>query len=96
VAEPFLEHLGVFARRHQQRGVGVSQIIQANGRQLGPLEQWLEVAVDDVLRVEEPARFIREDQALIFVQLSNLQPPLSLPDSVLLEAGRVPTAPSSG
>jgi hypothetical protein len=31
VAEPFLHDLGVLARRHEQRGVGVAQIVKPEG-----------------------------------------------------------------
>jgi hypothetical protein len=66
VAEPFLDDLGVFAGSHQQRGVAVPQIIEPDSRQLGPLEQRLKVPVDDVLRVEQPAELVGEDQPLVW------------------------------
>ena len=85
MAEPLLYDFRMLASRHEQRGVAVPQVIKPDGRQSGALKYRLEVAVHDILRVEQPAGLIGEDQVLIPVQLAQLQLPLSLPYPVMLE-----------
>jgi hypothetical protein len=82
VAEQLTDDLGVDAEPKQQRRRAVAQILEAEARQAGPVEQRGRTTGQEVPRVERSPHGVREDEILIVPGCAKLATLLVLPDAM--------------
>jgi len=86
VAQPFLDHPGVFARRQKDGGVAVAQIVEPDAGKARPPENGLEGPAD-VPGVNRPPGSRGEYQTIISPVGTGLEPGFKLGKPVLFEDG---------